>query len=77
MQVAEHWARVTSAEPGWRVRSRQVRLQRALKVLGSFARFEAAGKNGYVPWMLALSRGIVPELSAAGAPPALIDLLLD
>lgn len=77
MEVAESWARVTSADRGWRMRAHQVRLQRALKVLGSFARFEAAGKSGYVPWMLTLSRGIVPELKAVGAPPVLIDLLLD
>jgi len=77
MEVAEHWTRITAADRGWRVRAHQVRLQRALKVLGSFARFEAEGKNGYVPWMLALSRAIVPELRAVGAPPALIDLLLD
>jgi hypothetical protein len=77
IEVAEHWASITAAEHGWRVRARQVRLQRALKVLGSFARFEALGKHGYVPWMLALARGIVPELKAVGAPPVLIDLLLD
>ena len=77
IEVAEHWADITAAEHGWRIRARQVRLQRALKVLGSFARFEALGKHGYVPWMLALARGIVPELKAVGAPPVLIDLLLD
>lgn len=76
-EVAEHWARETSAAAGWRGRARQVRLQRALKVLGSFARFEALGKTSYVPWMLALSREVAPELQAAGAPPALTGLLLD
>lgn len=76
-EVLGHWAHETSADEGWGIRARQVRLQRALKVLGTFARFEAAGATGYVPWMLALSRDVLPELQALGAPHALTDLLLD
>lgn len=75
--LMEHWARITKAASGWMERARQVRLQRALKVLGSFARFEAAGSTTYAPWMRALSKEVAPLLDAAGAPPALTDLLLD
>jgi hypothetical protein len=75
--VLEHWARATSLESGWTDRARSVRLQRALKVLGTFARFEAAGSPSYAPWMIALAREVAPELRAAGAPPDLTDLLLD
>ena len=76
-EIASTWARCTSAEVGWDLRGRQVRLQRALKVLGTFARFESSGKIAYVPWMLSLAGAVVPELREAGAPPALIDRLLD
>lgn len=75
--IMEHWAVTTKAEDGWLDRARQVRLQRALKVLGSFARFEAAGSTTYVSWMRALSGQMLPALEAAGAPPDLTDLLLD
>jgi len=71
------WARLARVDDGWEFRARQVRLQRALKVLGSFARFEATGKSAYAPWRLALAREVLPDLEAAGAPPDLIDLLLD
>ena len=71
------WARSTSIDPGWTSRAAIVRLQRALKVLGTFARFEAAGMASYVPWMVGLCRAVLPELKAAGAPPALTDRLLD
>ncbi len=75
--VMRHWAQCTSAADGWGDRARVVRLQRALKVLGSFARFEAVGWSAYVPWMLALAREVAPGLEAAGAPPDLTGLLLD
>jgi len=75
--VGQAWARSTSVDPGWTNRAAVVRLQRALKVLGTFARFEAAGKASYVPWMVGLSRAVLPELRAVGAPPALTDRLLD
>jgi aminoglycoside/choline kinase family phosphotransferase len=77
LQVMEHWAAATSADDGWRHRARMVRLQRALKVLGAFARFEAAGSRNYVSWMTALAREVAPELKAVGAPPDLTGLLLD
>lgn len=76
-EVMRRWALNTSAEEGWEDRAHMVRLQRALKVLGSFARFAAVGMSAYVPWMVALGREVLPDLEAAGAPPALTGLLLD
>jgi aminoglycoside/choline kinase family phosphotransferase len=75
--VMEHWARESAAEEGWSHRAGRVRLQRALKVLGTFARLEAAGAAGYVKWLRALAHEVGPELEAAGAPPDVTDLLLD
>lgn len=76
-KIMERWADATSTSDGWSDRARMVRLQRSLKVLGAFARFEAAGATNYVSWMIALARQVAPELEAVGAPPDLTDLLLD
>jgi len=76
-RVMKRWALATAAEVGWFDRARQVRVQRALKVLGTFARFEAAGASGYVPWLIALANAVASELEPVGAPPGLINLLLD
>lgn len=71
------WAENTRARPGWRTRSDAVRLQRGLKVLGSFARFVIAGRREYEPWLEALSARLAPPLEAAGAPPETTAILLD
>jgi len=73
----EHWARKSRIDDGWNCRARQVRLQRALKVLGTFARLDASGNPIYTPWLGALARELLPDLEVAGAPPDLTALLLD
>jgi aminoglycoside/choline kinase family phosphotransferase len=75
--VQQAWARETGALAGWRERWPLVRMQRALKVLGSFARFGAEGVPGYRRWMEALASDIGPELESLNAPSDLVDLLLD
>jgi aminoglycoside/choline kinase family phosphotransferase len=75
--LQEAWAAATSAHPGWRERWLQVRIQRALKVLGTFARLSASGSTGYERWIAPLAREVVPDAVDAGAPSALTDLLLD
>jgi len=77
VMVMERWALATDAEEGWLHRARQVRVQRALKVLGTFARFEAAGASSYVPWLITLAHTVASELETVGAPHHLSDLLLD
>ena len=75
--VQEAWSRETGALAGWRERWPLVRMQRALKVLGTFARFDAEGTPGYRRWMEALAGEIGPELAPLSAPSDLVDLLLD
>jgi len=76
-EAMESWARQGRIDLGWELRARQVRLQRALKVLGTFARLDASGNRIYTPWLGALAREVLSDLDAAGAPPDLTDLLLD
>jgi aminoglycoside/choline kinase family phosphotransferase len=75
--VQNAWARETVALPGWQERWPLVRMQRALKVLGTFARFDAEGVGGYRQWMEDLAVTIGPELVSLDAPSVLVDLLLD
>ena len=71
------WARRTCAAAGWEGRWPRVRAQRALKVLGTFARLEAAGRGGYTRWMGGLAARLAADANALGLPGGLVDLLLD
>jgi len=73
----ESWANTTSALPGWRERWRMVRVQRGLKVLGTFARLAAGGDSSYESWLTELARELAPALEAAAAPAELVHFLLD
>ena len=75
--VQETWADETGAARGWRERWSEVRMQRALKVLGTFARLEAQANRGYRKWLDDLVVEIGPELHSLHAPTELADLLLD
>jgi aminoglycoside/choline kinase family phosphotransferase len=75
--LARSWAARTAGTPGWELRWRQVRVQRGLKVLGTFARLLASGRGGYLSWLESLGRELAGELEALAAPPSLPDLLLD
>lgn len=77
LRLEERWAGATGAAGGWRQRMRLVALQRALKVLGTFAALEAGGRAGYGRWLLQLAAQLPEELESAAAPPGLVDLLLD
>jgi aminoglycoside/choline kinase family phosphotransferase len=77
VQIMEAWAHATSTQPGWRERWRLVRIQRGLKVLGTFSRFSATGVSTYDRWMKSLAHAIALELGSTGAPSMLVDLLLD
>jgi hypothetical protein len=76
-EVQEAWAENTDVRPAWRERWHLVRVQRALKVLGTFSRLVTSGAEPYGPWMNALAHETGPELAALGAPSELVDLLLD
>ena len=71
------WAERTRAADGWERRWPRVRVQRALKVLGTFARLEAAGRTGYTGWMEAVATRLVADASALALPGAVVDRLLD
>ena len=77
VQIQEAWAHATSTQSGWRERWRLVRVQRGIKVLGTFARLSASGLSTYDRWMKSLAHAIAPELGSTGAPSMLVDLLLD
>ncbi len=75
--IQEAWADATSTRSGWQERWRLVRVQRGLKVLGTFSRLSASGVSTYDRWMKSLAHAIAPELGSTGAPSMLVDLLLD
>jgi len=66
-EILASWAHRTRAEPGWRERAAAVQIQRGLKVLGTFARFTAAGRTEYRRWMIDLARDLIEPLERRGA----------
>jgi aminoglycoside/choline kinase family phosphotransferase len=76
-RVLESWAERTHASSGWRDRASAVRLQRGLKVLGTFARFTVAGRTEYRNWLSDLARAIAAPARELGADSDLVALLLD
>ncbi len=73
----QSWAAATHAAPGWDERWRKVKVQRGLKVIGTFARLTADGASGYAVWLEALRKTLAPLLEEVAAPRQLVDLLLD
>jgi aminoglycoside/choline kinase family phosphotransferase len=73
----EAWAAATRAGGDWRQRCRETRLQRCLKVLGTFARLHLSGRPGYSCWIPTAAAGAAEEAGQAGWPSALVRLLLD
>jgi aminoglycoside/choline kinase family phosphotransferase len=73
----EEWADRTGAQTGWRQRAELVRIQRGLKVLGTFARFVVSGDQRYKPWLDELAATLAELLSCSGAPPDVTAFLLD
>lgn len=71
------WAERTGAEPGWDHRWRAVRVQRALKVLGTFARLEAAGRSRYGAWAASVAAALLVDRHELDLPQVVTDLLLD
>ena len=75
--VLATWADRTQAEPGWLERAASVRIQRGLKVLGTFARFTMSGRTEYRQWLTELSAALVAPVTAAGGPPDVTAFLVD
>ncbi len=74
-EILASWAHHTRAEPGWRERAAAVRIQRGLKVLGTFARFSVAGRTEYRQWMIDLARNLIEPLEHRGADDHTVALL--
>jgi len=75
--LRQNWADLTGAAPGWEHRWNQVRIQRALKVLGTFARLVSCGRIDYEPWMKALAADLITKERDLDLPDELVDILLD
>jgi N-acetylmuramate 1-kinase len=60
---------------GWRERVAECRMQRGLKVLGTFHRLAAAGRREYLRFVPGVVRGLEPTLAALEAPEALLGSL--
>ncbi len=76
-ELLAEWAESTAAAPGWRERASAVRLQRGLKVVGTFARLVAAGRRRYGEWLASLSAALVTPLIRSTAPDELIARVAD
>lgn len=75
--AGRRWAERTGALPGWEARLAECRIQRGLKVLGTFTRLAFGGHRAYREWSGALARRLVSAVSADGAPDQLVACLLD
>jgi len=73
--IAADWAHRTGAEPGWEDRLPEAAVQRGLKVLGTFARLVASGREGYRKWLEELLPRQAALLRTLGAPEELIRAL--
>ena len=71
------WAEKTDAASGWQHRALEAGAQRALKVLGTFARLGLNNKPQYRRWMEPLARRVAPVVRDLAAPPWLVGILLD
>ncbi len=76
-QWLEEWADMVGAVPGYRRRFAEARLQRALKVLGTFARLLLEGRTRYRPWLTALEARLRSAAGELGLPSSLTALLVD
>lgn len=74
--LLQEWALRTSANEGWQRRAAAVSVQRRLKVLGTFARLEAAGRASYSAWLRQLEVPTAEAIAALDGPQELVDLLL-
>ena len=71
------WAEETAAAPGWEHRAAEAEAQRGFKVLGTFARLSRERSPGYARWLGPLAHRMAERSVGLGAPPTLVELLLD
>jgi aminoglycoside/choline kinase family phosphotransferase len=73
----EAWVEATGVFGGWQDRLGRVRLQRALKVLGTFARLTVVGRPHYRRWLEILARELAEDAGKLELPAELVALLVD
>ncbi len=76
-EVARIWAETVGALPGWEHRLEETSLQRALKVLGTFAFLHAKGMNQYLRWVPRTASIAAEIAQKLGAPANATAILLD
>ncbi len=72
----ERWAEATAPAPGWEARAVEVKVQRGLKVLGTFARLTRQGRSGYSAWIPALAGRTARAVEELGGPASLTAALI-
>jgi aminoglycoside/choline kinase family phosphotransferase len=75
--VAQTWAAISGLAPGWERRLEETTLQRALKVLGTFAFLTAKGQFQYRQWIPGTAARAVTLARRLGAPSEVLAVLLD
>ncbi len=75
--IAEYWAEGVGATPGWQHRLEVTTLQRALKVLGTFAFLSARGLPHYQRWIPKTASAAAGLARNCGAPAEAITILLE
>ncbi len=75
--VAQRWAESVCAAPGWEHRLKETTLQRALKVLGTFAFLGAKGLPQYRRWVPQTASTAAEIAQQFGAPAAATAILLE
>ncbi len=75
--IAQTWATLVGLAPGWERRLEETTLQRALKVLGTFAFLTAKGFSQYRQWIPGTAAGAAACAHRLGAPSEVMAILLD
>ena len=77
LAVAQLWADSVEAAPGWQRRLEETTLQRALKVLGTFAFLSAKGLPQYLRWVPRTASTAAGIAEPLGAPAGVMAILLE
>jgi aminoglycoside/choline kinase family phosphotransferase len=76
-RVAARCAEASHCTDGWSRRLAECRLQRGLKVLGTFARLSISRNPGYGQWIPPLAEALSACARRDDAPGSLVDILVD
>ena len=77
LAIAQLWAESVGAAPGWERRLKETTLQRAVKVLGTFAFLGAKGLPQYLRWVPQTASTAAETAQQLGAPAGVMAILLE